>query len=129
MIQNKIEIVRCEMDNWTYRELIDAVNEDYVEFLREGLTPSQAAERCLYEYEAVCNQGSSGKAIVYCAISQMICEHGTKISHRQFVLLTDVLDAFDGHDTAKLDLSVTEAQDLARQVRNALAAIGELAIV
>lgn len=113
------------MDNWDYQELIDAIQDTYQEFLDEGMSPIEAASRCMGEFESAADEGYCERIIVYASGVMLYSEIATIMPIGLHSAYRKALDSFAA-DRLTNNLSNVEAEDLIIRVRDARCALDKM---
>ena len=97
------------MKNWGFDELSEAVRESYGNFIRGGLNPGQAVERCLYEFESTMDEGDLEKVVVMATIG-VVQSESIALSRK---LIHQIFTSLDSYETLKSFLAL-EPEEMAR---------------
>ncbi|MDP5275909.1 Imm3 family immunity protein [Chengkuizengella axinellae] len=111
------------MENWDYNELINVINEAYIDFINEGRGYKHAVARLVDEFN---NLGEIEDFIVDTAIGEILITH-KKVFVNTLNRIRKNISSFN-HDKAKGELTLEEVANLCRRMEKVLEGLDKVEI-
>ncbi|WP_210367739.1 Imm3 family immunity protein [Bacillus sp. REN3] len=114
------------MEEWEYNELLESVNDVYLDLLNEKRGYKYAIARTFYEFETVCNEGETENLLVHLAIGEIVLAHP-----KVFVGVVDSIKKALGHtniEHLENELAPEEIEDLFTRKNNVINGINKVEI-